>query len=188
VRGNVYRETICFNFLYYSQELGTTLLLHDIRVPPPNTGSVHNKRGGVHQGNRFDSTAGSFICIVGELSSYSADSIQLRHSDEMGKLHEPGSDLVFGIFADMEGRCGSLGFDEENGLSRFNGSMTRVGNRAGTTCRSLCSGVLGCDHEMGGRDMEIIEPIERILDRLCVQQTRAFRDNVSWPRKMRTLT
>jgi hypothetical protein len=108
----------------------------------------------------------------------------------MGKLHEPSSNLVFGIFTGGYGKkvCGSPGFDEENGLSRFNGSMTRVGNRAGTTCRSLCSGVLGCDHEMGGRDMEIIEPIERILDRLCVQQTRAFRDNVSWPRKMRTLT
>jgi hypothetical protein len=70
-----------------------------------------------------------FIYIVGELSSYSTDSIQLRYSDEMGKLHEPGSNLVFGSFTGGYGRkvCRSLDFDrrdEEMGLSRFNGSMT----------------------------------------------------------------
>jgi hypothetical protein len=62
--------------------------------------------------------------------------------------------------------CGSLDFDEENGAVEIQ-RLNDIGNRAGTTCRSLCSGVLGCDHEMGGRDMEIIEPIELILDRLC---------------------
>jgi hypothetical protein len=77
-----------------------------------------------------------------ELSSYSADSIQLRYSDEMGKLYEPGSNLVFGSFTGGYGRkvCGSLGFDEENGAVEVQ-RLNDIGNRAGTTCRGLCSGV-----------------------------------------------
>jgi len=44
------------------------------------------------------------------------------------------------------------------------------------------NGALGCDREMGGREAfienTIIEPIELILDGLCEQQTRGFRDNI----------
>lgn len=104
-------------------------LLHDIRVPPLNRGSVHNGDAGVRQGNRFDNTAGSFICVIGELSSYSADSIQLWYSDEMGKLPESGSNLVFGILTGGYGKkvcgAGALISMKKTGLSRF-GSMTKV--------------------------------------------------------------
>src|SRR6266702_1310033 len=112
-------------------------------------------------------------------------------TDEMGKLHEPGSNLVFGNFTGIYGRkmCGRLDFDEENGavqIQRLNDIGDRVGDGAGTTCLSPCSGVLGCDRELGGREAfvenTIIEPIEFVLDTLCVQQTRGFCDNVSWPR------
>jgi hypothetical protein len=85
--------------------------------------------------------------------------------------------------------CGRLDLDEENGaleIQRLNDKGDRETDGASTTCRSLCSGVLGCDRETGGREAfsenTIIEPIELILDRLCVQQTRGFRDNVSGPR------
>jgi hypothetical protein len=45
---------------------------------------------------------------------------------------------------------------------------------------------VGRDRELGGReafmDNTIIEPVELVLDILCVQQTRGPRENVSWPR------
>jgi len=109
----------------------------------------------------------------------------------MGKLHEPESNLVFGFLTGGYGRkvCGRLDFDEENGaveIQRLNDIGDREIDGAGTTCRSLCSGVLGYDRELGGREAfienSIIEPIELILDRLCIQQTSGFRDNMSWPR------
>jgi hypothetical protein len=84
--------------------------------------------------------------------------------------------------------CGRLDFDEENGaleIQRLDDIADRETDGAGTTCHSLFSGVLGCDREMGGREAfgenAIIEPIELILDPLCVQQTIGFRDNVSGP-------
>ena len=50
--------------------------------------------------------------------------------------------------------CGRLDFDEENGALEIQG-LNDIGDReidgAGTTCRGLCSGVLGCDRELGGR-------------------------------------
>lgn len=73
------------NFLDYHHEQDMTVLLHDIRVPLLNRGS------GVRQGSsRFDGPAGSFICVVAELSPDGADSIRHWYLDEMGKLHEPG--------------------------------------------------------------------------------------------------
>ena len=46
--------------------------------------------------------------------------------------------------------------------------------------------VLGCDGENGGGEAfienTVVKPIKLVLDRLCVQQTRGFRNNVNWPR------
>lgn len=117
-------------------------LLHDIRVPPLNKGSVHNGDDGVRQCNRSDNTAGSFICVVGELSSYSADSIQLWYSYEMEKLPESGPNLVFGILTGGYGKkvCGSLDFDEENGafeIQRLDDKGDRETYSADATYRNL---------------------------------------------------
>lgn len=53
-------------------------------------------------------------CVVEELSSDSADSVQLRY---LGKLRKPGSNLVFSVFAGRYGRkvCERLDFYAENG-------------------------------------------------------------------------
>lgn len=179
------------NFLHHCQELGTTLLLHDIRVPPPNRGSVHNGGDGVCQGNRFDSTAVSFVCVVGELSSDSADSIQLRYLDKMSKLPKPSPNLVFGVFTGGYGMkiCRRLDFNEENGALEIQW-LNDIGNHevdgASTTCLSLLSDVLGCDYKLGGREAfnenTIIKPIELVLDTLRVWQTRGMCDNMSRPR------
>lgn len=82
-----------------------------------------------------------------------------------------------------------LDFEEENGavkIERLNDIANREVNGAGTACLSLCSDVLGCDCELEGREAlvenAIIEPIELVFNRLCVEHTRGFPDNVSWPR------
>jgi hypothetical protein len=143
------------NFLYCCQELGTTLLLHDICVPPLNRGNVCKDSGGAHQSNRFDGTTGFFIGVVGELSSKSTDTIQLWYLDKMDKLQEPGPNLIVGI---LTGRrvgkmCRRLDFNEEKRgvkIQWLNDIGDHKTDGAGAACLSLSSDILGCNCELSG--------------------------------------
>ena len=63
------------DLLHHRQELSTTLLVHDIRVPSFNRGSVKDNAGVIWQSSRLNDSSGPVVYEVGEMPSYSADSI-----------------------------------------------------------------------------------------------------------------
>ena len=73
------------------------------------------------------------------MSSYSADSIQLRYSDETGKLHELGFRHLTGGYRRIEE---GLGFDEENGVVEI--WQWFIGDRKIDGASTTCSGILWC--------------------------------------------
>jgi hypothetical protein len=91
---------------------------------------------------------------------------------------EPGFQRLFG--RTRKGYVGRPDFYEENGAVEIQ-QLAQRGDREiyflvitklmapVTACLSLCSGVLRCDRKLGGREASIenIEPVERVLDRLC---------------------